>query len=344
METFELPENIKTVITTLDIGNKEFAWTLYQGEHRISLSLIWTKTKSKSGKNGASHSTGALVTKSSLDHVNNQSRIVFDPTTSSRRPDGNFHSGSPTVESANLAPPPRGHACKSKKRHKTPSQYRRDKRRLAEFKRSKRQKDLHVCDKTPAHDQEETLLEATENSSVPEPKPSEQVRVDILNLLLPPPISLPTKALSDLSELDPLHTPSITICRDEPPSQASQDLLCLELPGTNLIPDTVSLPVPPSTDDIMDKVGVAASAIADVNRLASDPGVTRDMLRNALGKANDTHNAAKLALKDSQLSACAINEALQSLNAAFEKAARSVICIMDTPLDGGSKNAIPQLL
>ena len=294
-------------------------------------------------------------------------------------PDGKSHPGPNTVESDNLAPPPRGNA--SKKRHKTPSQYGRDKRRLAEYKRSKRQK-ANSCDVQP--DDTSRITPAPGPTIIRAPAPA---HVDISHLL-PPPLPLPTNPiLSDLSELDPLHTSSqptlapapvdITTLLPPPlpvllptnqtlsdlseldpfhmstqgtsacvkPSQRSKDS-CLELPTANLEPgiDFVTPPAPPSTETIMEKVAVAASAIADVNHLVPDPSVTRDVLRSALAKANDGYNEAKQALKDSELSGSATIEALKSLNAAFEKAARTVISKLDTPLDGSSENATPSSL
>ena len=137
MDDLKLPESANNVIRSLDLSNKELTWTIHHSEHRVSLSLIWTKPKANLVKNGGRHFShqNASDSQSSRAHnKNTRPQARRQHTNGSGSSAGQSHAASnpATVDTDHVPPPGK------KRRHKTPSQYRRDRRKWLEYKARKR--------------------------------------------------------------------------------------------------------------------------------------------------------------------------------------------------------------
>ena len=123
MEHFELPEIIVNTVRTV-CSDMNFTWNIHHGENRVSATLIWTRSRTE--QNGGRHF-----------EKQHQPRDQPAKTSGSMSPGGRRfnHPENPALEKMIPGKAPR----KSHRKHKSPSPYRRDQRRLREFKARKRQ-------------------------------------------------------------------------------------------------------------------------------------------------------------------------------------------------------------
>ena len=350
MEDLKLPENAHNVIRSLDLSNKELKWTINHSEHRVCLSLIWTtKPKAKSPKNGVRHfrQDKAEDNKSSHARKNVCAPTPRDHTNGSSSPAGQSHAGSKQaiLETDSMPPPGK----KKRKRHKTPSQYRRDRRRWLDFKARKRspaetfasptnscvapsnskiadfandpQEKTEECNTTPSK-QQIPHLEPLVSRTFSKDTHHNEISMRDLDPFYISPTSLPATAgvtYCDGTNADMLAGLESSMLRpNSPDSVSSTESECDE------------------TWQIMDKVSTAASYIATVNRITTtNPGVMTDHLLGPITKARNAYEDAKQTLQGSHLPAGKVEEAVQSLESAFRSMSMNVQSLMDNSCGAG---------
>ena len=222
MEDFLLPEMIQTTLKTLKVRDLDkFAWNLHHSERQISVTLTWTKTRAKPKKNGRSHFRGLAV--------KSQPPCQASNTNDSTTPNGHHQPGNSAVLDNTIIMPPQpvnSSLIKPKRRHKTPSQYRRDQRRRREFRANKRLNQNTSTDQNlvdlPEYGADNTQMPSTlhlppeievpneqlSSSSLQQDIPSYAPPTLIANPLAPVPSSAPAHHLDlDLHMFDPLYSP-----------------------------------------------------------------------------------------------------------------------------------------
>ena len=345
MEDFKLPESAQNVIGTLDLSNKELKWIINHNEHRVCLSLIWTtKAKAKSVKKGVRHfrQDNAQDTKSSHAHKNTRTPTPGDHTNSSSSPAGQNHAASKqaALETETVLPP-----GKKRKRHKTPSQYRRDRKRWIEYKARKRY---------PVETEVSSATQPTAITVSPEKSPPceqeishKQPLVRSISNTAPP--ACPDNHLQSneisLRDLDPFYSSPTLDTPDKITGSRNADLLAgLETPDLQQTsPDSISSfteecsEIESEIQVIMDKVKTAASYIETVDRImTTNPGIMTEHLLGSLQKARSAFDDATEALEDSGLPACKADEAVQELESAFTSLGERVQKSMDSSCGAGT--------
>ena len=218
MEDFLLPEMIQTTLKTLKVRDLDkFAWNLHHSERQISVTLTWTKTRAKPKKNGRSHFRGLAV--------KSQPPCQASNTNDSTTPNGHHQPGNSAVLDNTIIMPPQpvnSSLIKPKRRHKTPSQYRRDQRRRREFRANKR------LNKNTSTDKNLVPEYSADNTQMPSRD----------TLHLPPKIEVPNEQLSNNSihfhsssqQQDiPLYVPPTSITNPLAPVPSSAPTLYLDL-------------------------------------------------------------------------------------------------------------------
>ena len=215
MDNFELPEMVTNTVKTV-CSNMEFTWNLYHSENRVSVTLIWTKPRiNKKSKNGDRHFRNQTVRNQPQNHPTETSGSSACPVgfASSSHPDNPALEHHIIMPQNQLDKPP-----EKKRRRKTPSHYRRDQRRLREYK-SKRSRGLSPDDNS--HPVEKTVHSSVQDTCVQDSAP---VPATVLAppLLAPPLIAPPALAppllqpkvvnniptvQASLHLFDPLYTP-----------------------------------------------------------------------------------------------------------------------------------------
>ena len=133
-DMFELPDDIKNAFKHLDIRNTELTWSIHRGKYHVSMNLTWKKETRKShcptdlpGKTNSS-----LPSKAEKKKHHSPSEVVSaSPGTGPNQ----VHGLDPSNTSLDKGPSRETETkIKTGRKKKTPSQRRRDRKRLMEYR------------------------------------------------------------------------------------------------------------------------------------------------------------------------------------------------------------------
>lgn len=202
MEHFELPETLVNTIKSVCDG-MNLTWNLYHSDNRISATLIWTKAKPNKNQKNGSHFLGQN------DQMRDHPATASDTTSSA-----GFSISQAETPALDITTMPPHRKPPLLRRHKSPSQYRRDQRRLREFKARKRLEAQSIPKQPEATSHPHEAFKSTKIDLLTGPEPNKQhSHIDNISLEDFDPLNAASKfnnipvASTSTHVYDPLHIP-----------------------------------------------------------------------------------------------------------------------------------------